>query len=260
MLRRACSLFLCLMAFAITALPAFAAKPLSPNTSFETTDGTLAPLAGEVVSGGGDGPGWAGPWSSSHLPADIVYDDTLSTTGKWAMLLDTSGRDEEPTIARVFDKPIKKGLMLIRVRINRNDRNSLGIFLSNGDPDLGGGSYLGRAIYVGIDPAMYHNLTPGGSDVAAYDGATGVVLADDAAPANAWHEILIEFNCNNGGGTYNVYLNGDKLNTNPLNFYLPQASIDRVDIYTGANQDQGGSSDPTPGSKHWVEDLVIWRK
>ncbi len=239
---------------------ALAAKPLSPNTSFETTDGTITPLVGEVVSGSGDGPGWAGSWVSTYLPTDIVYDNSRSATGQWSMLLDTSGRNEEPSIGRVFSKPIKKGLALLRVQVNRNDRNSIGIFLSNGDPNLGGATYSGRAIYVGIDPAMYHNTTPGGGDVAAYDGTTGVVLADDAAPANVWHEFLIEFNCNADGGTYNVYLNGDKLNTTPLHFYAPQVSIDRIDVYTGANQDQGGSSDPTPGSKHWVEDVVIWRK
>ena len=103
-------------------------------------------------------------------------------------------------------------------------------------------------------------MTPGFGDVVVYDGTVGVVVADNVVSANTWHEILIEFNCNTDGGTYNIWLNGDKLNETPIHFYAPQESLNRIDIYTGSNQNQDGSSDPTPGSKHWVEDVVIWKK
>jgi hypothetical protein len=184
-----------------------AAPGMSPNTSFETMDGINAPTQGALVVGSGDGPGWQGPWQATYLPADTTYDGTEATTGSWSMLQDTTGRDEEPEIERIFARPMKKGHLAVRVRLDKVDRNSLGLFLSNGPPNLRDGNpaaHGGRAVYVAFIVNDHLNSTGGNGDMTAYSGQSEIVIADAAQAANVWYEIGIDFDCTKD--TFDVYL------------------------------------------------------
>jgi hypothetical protein len=260
MLKRMRSLLLCMMVSIIATTPALAAKPLSPNTSFETTNGTIAPLAGEVVSGSGDGPGWAGPWVGEDFPSDSRYDNSRATTGQWSMMLDTTGTNNEPNIYRLFATPFKKGSVSFRMQVNSTGRNNKGVFISGGDPNYNnGGSNAGRAIFFSFAPSKYYNSTGGNGDLSVYDGQVEAVLADNYYVADAWYEVTIEFDCNKDGGVYDVYVDGDKVNASPLHFYAPQTSLVRLDVLTGASQNQDGSS-PDAGTKLWIDDVTVSKK
>lgn len=240
-----------------------AAQAAPPSTSFETINGSTAPTQAGLINNTGDGPGWAGPWFARYLPNRTVYDGSQTAVGQWSMLQETPGLDEEPEVARFLAVPIVKGSVSFRIMRDKTDRNSMGFFLSSGDPNLndrnGAISQAGRTMVVDFVPGQYFsqfqsNIAGPNGDISAYDGGSFErVIADDFYVANRWYDVRIEFDCDTD--TYDVYVDNQKKNAAPLAFYQPQDHIDRIDVYTGSLQNPG--PEDTPGSRNWIDDIRV---
>src|SRR6266481_120586 len=214
----------------------------SAGTSFETTDGSTTPTTGSLVAETGDGEGWNGGWIATMQGEDTQYATSTVHSGAWSLLQNTSGTHNEPKVDRLFETPLASGSVTLYMQKDSTNRSADGVRLYSGGVSVGN---LALEVY-------FNATSTGNGDLLAINNTEETVIASGVQAANTWYRVKIIFDASTD--TYDVYLDGTKINPSPLNFYNNLDTIDRIQILSNDTEIPGVSP---IGAKLWVDDLQV---